>query len=252
MPTEMTADIQKLLREPFPPELIGKLPRVFCKQCREGARFGKVCDNHQKVKCRDCGNNMTNAHLHLDYVGHAETTDRFLSVDPEWNWEPVAFGPDGLPAIDKAGGLWIRLTIAGVTRLGYGHANGKEGPDAIKEAIGDALRNAGMRFGVALDLWGAKFKDGGSGGSEHPDAPADAWESATPAKREPAPSQAQTTVYDDLAKRVQDADNDETLKAVWNDVKAAFSADKLTTKQGNDLRAAVDQVKATFVPAGAR
>jgi hypothetical protein len=40
-----------------------------------------------------------------------------------------------------------------VTRLGYGDSQGKTGGNAIKEAIGDALRNAGMRFGAALDLW---------------------------------------------------------------------------------------------------
>jgi hypothetical protein len=49
--------------------------------------------------------------------------------------------------------MWIKLTVCGVTRLGYGHAGDKEGGDAIKEIIGDALRNAAMRFGAALDLW---------------------------------------------------------------------------------------------------
>ncbi len=55
--------------------------------------------------------------------------------------------------LDRNGGLWIRLTVLGVTRLGYGDAEGKTGGNAIKEAIGDALRNAAMRFGAALDLW---------------------------------------------------------------------------------------------------
>jgi hypothetical protein len=40
-----------------------------------------------------------------------------------------------------------------VTRYGYGAADGKSGGDAMKEMIGDALRNAAMRFGAALDLW---------------------------------------------------------------------------------------------------
>ena len=52
----------------------------------------------------------------------------------------MSFGPDGLPQFDKNGGLWIRLTVAGVTRVGYGDAAGKSGPNAIKEAIGDAIR----------------------------------------------------------------------------------------------------------------
>ena len=108
------------LRDPFPPEQIGKLPK------------GGVT---------------------LDYVGHAALTARLLDVDPEWSWEPVAVDERGLPVFDENGGLWIRLTIAGMTRLGYGDASGKKGANAVKEAIGDALRNAGMRFGAALDLW---------------------------------------------------------------------------------------------------
>jgi hypothetical protein len=49
--------------------------------------------------------------------------------------------------------MWIKLTVCGVTRLGYGDAQGKTGGNAMKERIGDALRNAAMRFGAALDLW---------------------------------------------------------------------------------------------------
>lgn len=110
----------KKLREPFPPSEVGKLPK--------GGIF-------------------------LDFVGHGFLTARFLDVDPLWDWQPLAFDEQGLPRLDEFGGLWIRLTICGVTRLGYGDASGKKGPNAIKEAIGDALRNAGMRFGAALDLW---------------------------------------------------------------------------------------------------
>ena len=51
----------------------------------------------------------------------------------------------------------IKLTVCGVTRIGYGSAVAKNTPDgqanAVKEVIGDALRNAAMRFGAALDLW---------------------------------------------------------------------------------------------------
>ena len=89
----------------------------------------------------------------LAYVGHAALTDRLLDVDPSWTWEPLAMNPHGLPVMDDLGGMWIRLTVCGVTRLGYGHAGNKQGGDAIKEIIGDALRNAAMRFGAALELW---------------------------------------------------------------------------------------------------
>jgi hypothetical protein len=83
----------------------------------------------------------------LDYVGHAAVTSRLLEVDPAWSWEPLALTPEGLPALDRAGNLWIRLTVCGVTRPGVG-----DGKNA-KECISDAIRNAAMRFGVALDLW---------------------------------------------------------------------------------------------------
>ena len=83
----------------------------------------------------------------LAYVGHAALTDRLLDVDPNWTWEPLAYGPDGLPAIDESGGLWIKLTVCGVTRLGYGDAQGKTGGNAMKERIGDALRT--IQYGDA-------------------------------------------------------------------------------------------------------
>lgn len=92
----------------------------------------------------------------LDFVGHAAITDRLLAVDPEWNWRPLALTNEGLPLFDEGGGLWIKLTVCGVVRLGYGNAKKKsqyEPGDREKEVIGDALRNAAMRFGAALDLW---------------------------------------------------------------------------------------------------
>jgi hypothetical protein len=91
--------------------------------------------------------------LQLDYVSHAWVTDRLLQVDPTWNWEPVAFDDNGLPKFDNNGGLWIKLTVCGVTRYGYGEPQGRDKFDMTKGAIGNAIRNAAMRFGVALDLW---------------------------------------------------------------------------------------------------
>jgi hypothetical protein len=112
--SEMTPAKATSLRKPFPPESVGKLPK------------GGVM---------------------LDYVGHAAVTDRLLSVDPNWSWEPMALDQFGSPFCDKEGNLWIKLTVCGVTRLGVG--DGKN----MKERVGDAIRNAAMRFGVALDLW---------------------------------------------------------------------------------------------------
>lgn len=129
-----------LLRDPFEPHQISKLPKPKSKDASKGW-------------CDECQSYHGLPAVHLDYVGHAATTDRLLSADPAWSWEPMALGPDGLPALDKQGGMWIRLTVNGVTRPGYGSAEGKSGGNAVKELIGDAIRNAAMRFGVALELW---------------------------------------------------------------------------------------------------
>lgn len=91
--------------------------------------------------------------IRLDYVSHGNVTRRLLEVDPEWNWEPLSFDDQGLPLFDERGGLWIKLTVCGVTRIGYGEPQGSDTYDRIKGAIGNAIRVAAMRFGVALDLW---------------------------------------------------------------------------------------------------
>lgn len=143
----MERDIADKLREPFPPEAIGKLPRMVCPACSKGN-----CDEHPRRKCGTCKGYL-GKHIHLDYVGHAYVRERFLQADPDWTWEPMAFSQSGLPLLDENGGLWIRLTIGGKTLPGYGDAQGKHGGNAVKEAIGRALRNAGQSFGVALDLW---------------------------------------------------------------------------------------------------
>lgn len=128
------------LREPFAPSQINLLPKPYKKDSPKG-------------NCKECGGYHGLPAAHLKYIGHAALTNRLLDADPNWTWEPLALGPDGYPAVDSNGGMWIKLTVCGVTRLGYGDAQGKTGGDAMKERIGDALRNAAMRFGAALDLW---------------------------------------------------------------------------------------------------
>ncbi len=140
------------LREPFTPSEIRYLPRIWCGTCKNSR--GQGCNNHRFAKCGKCGQKMpTGGHIDLAYVGHAEATNRLLNVDPFWGYEPLSLDERGLPQYDGYKGLWIRLTVCGMERLGYGHAGDKTGGDAIKEVIGDAIRNAGMRFGMALDLW---------------------------------------------------------------------------------------------------
>lgn len=137
-----------LLRSPFAEHQISKLPKPTKQQTDE-----VKSDFKKGVRCEVCGGWHHPKVVHLDYVGHAALTDRLLDCDLNWNWEPTVINQDGSPKVDSNGGLWIKLTVCGVTRLGYGHPDGKSGGDSIKETIGDALRNAAMRFGAALDLW---------------------------------------------------------------------------------------------------
>lgn len=136
---EQLARLQRL-RVPVEAHYISRLPKPYSKDA-------------PKSKCNECGGYHGQPAVHLDYVGHAATTHMLLEADAAWSWEPLAMTPEGLPKLDSDGGLWIKLTVAGVTRLGYGDAGQKKGPDAMKERIGDAIRNAAMRFGVALELW---------------------------------------------------------------------------------------------------
>lgn len=146
--TEQQEQALKKLREPFPKESISKLPKPTKAQTDE-----VKADYKKGVRCDICGAWHHPKVVHIDYVGHAALTDRLLSVDPLWNWEPLAVDDKGLPLRDNDGGMWIKLTVCGITRLGYGDAEQKKGPAATKEVIGDSLRNAAMRFGCALDLW---------------------------------------------------------------------------------------------------
>lgn len=148
--SEMTPENAQKLREKFPPSAVGLLPKPYKK-------------DSPRAQCHECGKYHGLPAVHLDYVGHAATTDRLLQVDPCWTWEPLGVDPQGLPAIDREGNLWIKLTVCGVTRLGVG-----DGP-SMKERIGDAIRNAAMRFGVALDLWSKEELDGGQPEPPRPD-----------------------------------------------------------------------------------
>jgi hypothetical protein len=171
-----TKTVTEILRKQFPANEVGKLPRVTCGDCSDRR---KNCDKHSKAKCQVCQSYVSTQHIHIDYVGHADVTTRLLEADPEWSWEPKARDIDpavlaaavatGNPEVvrmvleasppkfdlDNQGepvGLWINLTVGGVTRPGFGSVPSGQF-DAVKVLIGDSLRNAAMRFGVALDLW---------------------------------------------------------------------------------------------------
>lgn len=194
-----------LLREPFPARQISKLPKPT------KAQNEAVKNDYKKgIRCTICGGWHHPEVIHLDYVGHAALTDRLLDCDPLWHWEPFAVGQDGLPALDKNGGLWINLTVCGMTRCGYGHPDGKQGGDAIKEAIGDALRNAAMRFGAALDLWHK--------GDLHGDNDTDAKTHEVAAKTEPKAVEKSPLMIraDEINSALKNSASVKNIDIVWN------------------------------------
>jgi hypothetical protein len=188
-----------LLREPFPPNQISKLPKPTKAQT-DAVR----ADFKKGIRCQVCGAWHHPDVVHLDYVGHAALTDRLLDADPNWNWEPVT--DTGLPKLDQNLGMWIKLTVCNVTRLGYGHAEGKQGGDAIKEVIGDALRNAAMRFGAALDLW------------HKGDLHADDEPAAPPLAQQAKPAQAAKPDYSKAVEYLTEADSLDDLRARWGNL----------------------------------
>jgi hypothetical protein len=144
--------------------------------------------------------------VELKYLGHAATTRALLECDPTWWWEPMSFDENGQPRLvnDDQGrpvGLWIYLHLCGVRRPGYGSCLPGKG-DAVKELIGDAIRNSGMRAGIGLSLW---MKD-------HPE------------KDKPAPRKAKATP---LPSPVQETHDDKA------DGKDAYQA--LVEEHGKDL-----------------
>jgi hypothetical protein len=160
----------KALTAPFADDEIELLPKPFRKdaergKCERPDRNGQSCGGYHGLPA-----------VHLTYVGHAGITMRLNEVvGPEgWSWEPLAYTEHGTPLFSD-GGMWIRLTVLGQSRIGYGDAQGKTGPNAVKEVIGDAIRNAAMRFGVGTYLWSKSERASATaireGATEDPPAP---------------------------------------------------------------------------------
>ena len=92
--------------------------------------------------------------INLAYVSHADITKILIEVDPAWSWQPVEW-VNGRPAINVENGtatMWGTLTLLGKSMLGVGSVRADK-QDLDKELVGDFLRNAAMRFGIALSLW---------------------------------------------------------------------------------------------------
>jgi hypothetical protein len=92
--------------------------------------------------------------INLAYVSHADITKILIEIDPLWSWQPVEW-VNGRPAINVENGtatMWGTLTLLGKSMLGVGSVRADK-QDHEKELVGDFLRNASMRFGIALSLW---------------------------------------------------------------------------------------------------
>lgn len=226
-----------LLREPFPDHQISKLPKPTKQQTEALKAAMDRKDFSLGIKCTLCGAWHHKDAVHFDYVGHAALTHRLLDADPSWQWQPMAL-VNGLPAFDQSGGLWIKLTVCGVERLGYGHAAGKSGQDPgarEKEVIGDALRNAAMRFGAALDLWHK--------GDLH--APDDGDDEKPEPRRAPMiedrPRQNMPSAASTAAQSLSNANSIDQLAAIWADIPRSVQGDA-------GVIAAKDKRKAELTP----
>jgi hypothetical protein len=229
------------LRADFPSEAIGKLPRSTCRDCSQSPR--KVCERHTWVSgCRECRNSHSSATMHIDYVGHADVTQRLNTVDPSWSWEPMGVDQFGNPAYDRDGNLWIKMTVLGVTRIGVGDAGNGKG---AKERIGDALRNAAMRFGVALDLWAKGDRDWAHTDKSVPEPHAD----DAPPREETSyedggvpPKGMSLLRLDDLASRVNL--NREQITAKWRESHGHIPVGELVNVPAADLHALAESIEA--------
>ncbi len=182
----------ELLREPFKPNQIGKLPQVSPAQKKAAA-----ADFSLNFRCPQCNGWHHKKASHLEYVGHAAITDRLLDADPEWNWKPRSINEDGSPKIEN-NSLWIELTVCGVTRIGYGDAQTNSWKTEVtKEIIGDAIRNAAMRFGVGLEMWHK--------GNLHEEDEAPTNKTIAPAEKKEAESKAFRAKYLAQAKKTVDS-----------------------------------------------
>ena len=90
----------------------------------------------------------------LSYVSHADVCRILIEVDPLWSWQPIEW-VNGRPAMNVENGtatMWGTLTLLGKSMIGVGSVRADK-QDYEKEVVGDFLRNASMRFGIAISLW---------------------------------------------------------------------------------------------------
>lgn len=179
-------------------------------------------DKAKRASCSRCGGYHDPSMFHLDYVGHADVTLILGSIDPVWSWTPLAFAPSGEPQFERSSrgdayGLWIELTVGadwlgegGATRLGYGSCDDGQF-DAEKVLIGDAIRNAAMRFGVAVSLWSKADQADSTGGRQSPSPPRPQQSRQTTT---PAPQQQTAPTWGEVIAQHGNVDTDKARRAL--------------------------------------
>lgn len=182
--------------------------------------------------------------IQLDFVGHADITRILIEIDPCWRWVPIEW-QDGRPKIHVENGtatLWGELTILGQARLGVGSCRADK-PDLDKELVSDFLRNAAMRFGIALSLWTKQeWEDLGGKPAQPATRSVPSIKAVSETKVIPARKQEESASSDVIAKFLKacdDAgiDHDKVADMADVDLTKATKSDMLK------LRAAFDQLR---------
>lgn len=139
--------LRDALRKAFAEGQIGQLPRVTCKDCSN-----KRCSAHKYTKCKDCGAYTSPQHIHLPFVAHAIVTDRLNHDAPGWYFtiDTVKDSNDGEHVLAVVGTMHIGDKA--IPEIGEPNVKSFYGTE-LQSAIGNFIRRAAMRFGVAIDLW---------------------------------------------------------------------------------------------------
>jgi hypothetical protein len=157
-------------------------------------------------------------------------------VDPGWTWAPFEFPGTGSLVLNDGHpvGLWIHLTIGGVSKPGYGSCD-KGKPEAMKELIGDAIRNAGLSFGIAWKLWAKGERNGNDSGAANSRQQDESFENATaaPARQrgagngQPANGQAVRPAQAPRPPAAANGEIDEEAQAIADEVHQTLTVDAL-------------------------
>lgn len=209
-------------------------PRWKCEPGTNASADGFLCGGHHGRA------------VHLDYVGHAGVTDRLNEVCGQggWQWEPLAYDERGLPLF-SGNTFWIKLWVRSPDgewhwRLGVGDDDGRTNP---KVMIGDAIRNAAMRFGVALYLWSKSEKAKALQPEDEPAPPPRREREEVPPQQDYRQPPAHVRVLLDEIASLDQLGKDR-LAELWrnNPIVGAVKAVDLNTVQAREAQKLLEQV----------